>query len=193
MTQRKAVSAGPRILPWLGLILLAGCAASSNSRALFTKPELYLYERHAVLGLDAEQEQLFMAAYLRAFPGKPITFVERGRLREVVNEQDLLLGRLNERSRAKIKNILGVEALIMCEYSPAGQSDPRARKLRVRIVDSETGAIVGSVVVEGAGDFERQARAAAEALESDLRRGDRGKPYSYYDANNPPEGGTGKL
>jgi hypothetical protein len=157
------------MLPWVACVLLGGCESSPDAQALFTKPELYTYERHAVLGLDPEQEQIFMAAYLRAFSGRLITFVERSRLREIISEQDLLKGRLDERTRAKIQQILGVEALVMCGYY-AGE-DERQMKLRVRIVDSQTGAIVGSVLVDSSGDFDSHARAAAEALKADLLGG----------------------
>ena len=169
MTQSNGVSTIPLMLPWLGWILLSGCTSSPNARALFTRPELYTYERHAVLGLDPEQEQIFMAAYLKTFSGRLITFVERSRLREIISEQDLLKGRLDERTRARIQQILGVEALIMCEYY-AGEDD-RQKKLRVRIVDSATGAIVGSVLIDAPSDFESHARAAAEALKADLLSG----------------------
>lgn len=181
MMQRKAVSAVFFALPWSALALVAGCMDSAASRALFTRPELYTYERHAVLGLEPEQEQIFMAAYLRAFPSRLITFVERSRLREVVNEQDLLRGRLNERSRARIKQILGVEALIMCEYYGDGEAGHRSKKLRVRIVDSETGAITGSVVIGASSNFAHQAREAAEALKYDLLHGGHRRFDDQYD------------
>lgn len=176
MTRRNGVSAISLVLVWTGGLVLSGCSSSSDSRALFTKPELYTYERHAVFGLDAEQEQIFMAAYVKTFSGRLITFVERSRLREILTEQDLLQGRLNERTRAKIKQILGVEALIMCDYY--ADEDGRQKKFRVRIVDSQTGAIVGSVLIEGYGDFDRHARAAAEALKADLLSGSH-KAYRY--------------
>ncbi len=157
------------ILPGIAWMLAGGCESSPDAQALFTKPELYTYERHAVLGLDPEQEQIFMAAYLKAFSGRLITFVERSRLHEVISEQDLLKGRLDDRTRAKIQQILGVEAMIMCSYYTG--EDERQMKLRVRIVDSETGAIVGSVLVDSSGDFGSHARAAAEALKADLLSG----------------------
>ena len=169
MARSNGTSLTVLMLPWIACLLAAGCASSPDARALFTRPELYTYERHAVLGLDPEQEQIFMAAYLKAFSSRLVTFVERSRLREIISEQDLLKGRLDERTRARIQQILGVEALILCEYY-AGQ-DERQMKLRVRIVDSETGAIVGSVLIDASGDFESHARAAAEALKADLLSG----------------------
>ncbi|MFH1718252.1 MAG: CsgG/HfaB family protein [Planctomycetota bacterium] len=149
-----------------GLIVLAGCARKTG--ALFTRPELINQGRLAVLGLTPEQEQIFMARYTKAFPGQVITFVERSRLQEVISEQDLLQGRLNERTRAKIKQILGVEALIMCSYYDGSAGK---KKLRVRIVDGATGAIVGSVITHARDNFEYHCITAVKALKADLMRG----------------------
>jgi len=175
MVQRTAVSVILPAFAWMLLLLPAGCRESYRTRALFTKPELYTYERHAVLGLDPEQEQVFMAAYVKTFSSRMITFVERTRLTDIIGEQDLLKGRLNDRTRAKLQEVLGVEALIMCEYT----TDPERRqtKLRVRIVDSETGAIVGSVLTETLASFDAHARAAATALKADVLGG---VPRAYY-------------
>jgi hypothetical protein len=158
-----------QVIVLVGSAFLTGC--SGNTRALFTKPELIAYQRLAVLGLEPEQEQIFMACYIKTFPEKVITFIERGRLREVISEQDLLQGRLDENKRARIKKILGVEALIMCEYHSAQEGRGDRKKLRVRIVDTETGAIVGSVVTEAYVHFEDHARAATKALKADLLGG----------------------
>jgi len=54
-----------------------------------------------------------LARGVSAFPGQVITFVERNRLQEILSEQDLLQGSLDDRTRAKIKQTLGIEALIM--------------------------------------------------------------------------------
>ncbi len=164
------------------LTLLTGC--EPKTRALFTKPELFTYERLAVLGLDPEQEQLFMAAYFKTFISQPITFVERGELLKIIGEQDLLKGRLNDKTRARIRQILGVEALILCEYYEDEARPGDAMKLRVKIVDSETGAIVGSVLTEAYKDFEDHARVAAEALKADLLSG--GYRRSYPEPVEPP-------
>jgi len=151
-------------LPWLA----AGCA--QRTKGLFTLSELKTYQRLAVLGLTPEQEQLFMACYIKGFQEQPTTFVERTRLQEVVKEQDLLHGRLDDKTRAKIRQIFGVEALIMCQYDqgPDGQG---MNKLRVRIVNSETGAIAGSVIIEGVGDFDSLGQQAVKALKQDLYSG----------------------
>ena len=152
-----------------GMVFSAGCAAPRKTEALFTRPELITFNRFAIIGLTPEQEQYFMASYTKTFPGQVITFVERNRLHEVLSEQDLLKGRLNERTRARIKELFGVEALIMCTYY---DSDSVGRKkLRVRIVDSATGAIVGSVITEAPDNFPYHSDTAVKALRADLQGG----------------------
>jgi hypothetical protein len=86
------------------MVISAGCAPR-KTEALFTRPELINHSRFAIIGLTPEQEQYFMASYTKTFSGQVITFVERNRLQEVVSEQDLLKGRLNEKTRARIKEI----------------------------------------------------------------------------------------
>jgi hypothetical protein len=150
------------------LVISVGCAPQ-KTEALFTKPELISHNRLAIIGLTPEQEQFFMASYTKTFSGQVITFVERNRLHEVISEQDLLKGRLNERTRAKIKELFGVEALIMCTYY---DSDGIGRKkLRVRIVDSATGAIVGSVITEASDNFSYHCDTAVKAIKADLQGG----------------------
>jgi len=162
------------------LAILAGCAAKQRTQALFTKPELIGRGRLAVLGLTPEQEQIFMAVYAKAFPGQIITFVERNRLYDVLTEQDLLEGRLDEKTRAKIKQLFGVEALIMCTYYDV-TAGVGTKKLRVRIVDSATGAILGSVITQAYDDFEYHCQTAVKALKADVMGGTRaGKAGRKY-------------
>lgn len=152
------------------LAISPGCARTPKTQALFTRPELITHSRLAVIGLTSEQEQIFMACYTKAFPGQVITFVERNRLQEIVNEQDLLQGRLNEKTRARIKELFGIEALIMCTYYDADEGIGR-KKLRIRIVDSATGAIVGSVITEAIDNFGYHCETGIKALKADLQGG----------------------
>ena len=128
-----------------------------------------------MLGLTPEQEQIFMASYLKAFSGKVITFVERSLLQEVISEQDLRQGRLDEKTRAKVQKVLGVEALIICTYYDES-SGVGTKKLRVRIVNSSTGAIVGSVITQGRDNFEYHCDVATKALDADVMSGNH---YKY--------------
>ena len=152
------------------MVISAGCAPR-KTEALFTRPELITHSRLGIIGLTPEQEQYFMASYTKAFSGQVITFVERKRLHEVLSEQDLLKGmeRLNEKTRAKLKELFGVEALIMCSYYDADGIG--RKKLRVRIVDSATGAIVGSVITEAPDIFSYHSDTAVKALKTDLQGG----------------------
>jgi len=159
----------------VSLAISAGCAR--KTQALFTKAELITFGRLAVLGLTPEHEQIFMASYLKAFPRQIITFVERTLLYEVISEQDLRQGRLDDKTRAKVKQVLGVEALIICTYYDGSRGAGR-KKLRVRIVDSATGAIVGSVITQGRKDFEDHCDTAVKALNRDLMSGNH---YKYFD------------
>lgn len=111
-----------------------------------------------------------MASYTKAFPGQIIIFVERKRLQEIIDEQDLRQGRLNEKMRAKIMELFGVEALIMCTYDD-GIDGIGIKKLRIRIVDSATGAIVGSVITEARDNFSYHCETAIKALKADLLGG----------------------
>ena len=175
---RKRITSLCRISAFFVLVSLAisgGCAR--KTKGLFTKAELVTFQRFAVLGLTAEQEQIFMASYTKAFRDKAITFVERSLLHEVISEQDLLQGRIDEKTRAKVQKVLGVEALIICTYYDES-GGVGTKKLRVRIVDSTTGAIVGSVITQGSDNFEYHCNAAAKALEADLFSGDH---YKYLD------------
>jgi hypothetical protein len=161
----------------VSLAISTGCARNRKTQALFTKAELINFKRLAVLGLTPEQEQIFMASYTKAFPGQMITFVERILLQEIISEQDLRQGRLDDKTRAKVKQVLGVEALIICTYYD-GTIGAGRKKLRVRIVNSETGAIVGSVITQGPDNFEYHCDKAVKALKADLMSGSH---YGYLD------------
>ncbi len=152
----------------IGLAILQGCAQRrSNTQALFTKPELLSSRRLAVFGLTAEQEQILMARYSKTFSVQMVTFVERHRLQEIISEQDLRRGRLDVETRAKMRLILGVEALVMCTYYDS-DTGGRGKKLLIRIVDSETGAIVGSVMTQAPDNFTKHCSTAIKALWDDL-------------------------
>jgi len=152
-----------------GLVVSAGCTRQ-KTEALFTRPELINHSRLAIIGLTPENEQIFMASYTKAFSGQVITFVERNRLQDILSEQDLLKGRLNEKTRARIKQLFGVEALIMCTYSDESASVSK-KKLIVRIVDSATGVIVGSVITEGRDNFSYHSETGIKAIKADLQSG----------------------
>lgn len=153
------------------MLTVCGCNSSWVTYALFTRPELRTRERYAVFGLEPEQEQIFMAEFIRVFGTRNATFVERQRIQGVISEQDFLRGRLREDMRAKLQEIYGVEALIVCEYTFSQPGEPGQNKLRIRILDTETAAIIGSVVVSrtgsraaNLGDFMKAVEEAVKGL-----------------------------
>ncbi len=166
----------------LSILALCGCSSTGMTYALFTEPELSQLERYAVFGLDGEREQVFMAEFIDTFPGRDISFVERQRIAGITTEQDFLPGRLNSASRAKLQQIYGVQGAILCEYTIEGAAaGSSVKKLRVRILDTQTAVIVGSVVVNRAssrsindhGDFIWAVQQAVKALQESLE----GVPY----------------
>ncbi len=174
----------------LSILAFGGCRHSTGATyALFTEPELSQLERCAVFGLDGEKEQMFMAEYIDTFPERNITFVERSRISGITNEQNFLPGRLNSASRAKLQQIYGVQAAILCEYTIEGNADTGSiKKLRVRILDTETAVIVGSVVasvsssrsMDDHADFIWVVQQAVRSLKENLQRT---RYYQYQPAS----------
>jgi hypothetical protein len=145
----NATNAGKRIYVknimnkrWIGIsclcaIVLAGCVTSAN---VSVRPSFERYDRVAILTkLTREQEELFLPMYMAAFPDQIL--VERRDVEAIIGEQDILPDRLDETSRAKIRKILGVKAIIYPNAS--------GRQLSIKVIDTETGEISASVVVLG--------------------------------------------
>ncbi len=111
------------------------------------------YDRVAIVWQRGQNQTLvnyFFNYWMEVFPGQIV--VERNDLRRVVRDQDLLPGRLDEKTRAKIRRILGVEGLILVNYSEECRSSwiPKCvRNLSIKVIDTETGAI--SVVANAEG------------------------------------------
>lgn len=162
---------------FLSSLLLCGCNTSWTTYGLFTKPELKILERFALLGLDGEKEQIFMAQFIKAYPGKNTTFVERRRIDDIIGEQDFRRGRLNDNTRARMKQVYGVDGLVICEYIMEQQTGKSGtKKLRIRVLDSETAVIIGSVVVsrqstsgiDSIPDYKLAVEMAVKALKEDM-------------------------
>ncbi len=141
------------------MFVVGGCIARVESVA--TRPSLLQkYERLAILGLDESDEAFFITEYMKRFPLK--MFVERRDLQAILSEQDLRPGRLSDETRAKIRRVHGVEAIILANI--------KGQELTARIVDAENGLIVASTVIEGRNYWDRtpndkqMIRKAVEAL-----------------------------
>lgn len=156
------------LLFYAALIFLGfhtGCSVYDNNYrpVVFAKPVLIDYNRFAIVGFNNYDEQIFMAEYANSI--KPVTFVERNQLTKVIDEQELLPGRLDESKRAQLRKILGVEAIV----APGGGIGS------FKIIDTATGEIVASVAVKvyGGATFnppssEEAIRTAVKALNEKL-------------------------
>ncbi len=183
------------LLLMIGVVtILLTCSCRQRIEGVFATPKLQNIQRMAVLGLTPEQEQIFMANYLQIFRDQPVTFVERSALNKVLGEQNLLRddqstplideGRLNEKTRARLKQLLGVEALAICSYYQSPDR-PTLKKFLVRIVMTETGAIVASAIVEARDHFQYHSYTAIKKIHEYLRQNGRvsfSNPYPSEDS-----------
>ncbi len=122
----------------MAVVCVAGCKMHVEA---VSRPAYRLKGRVAVLGtLLRAHEELFIPLYMKAFPYQ--TLVERRDLLEIINEQDLSPERLREETRAKIRRILGVTAIVYPNFTdePPGQ-------LSIKVIDTESGEIVAAVLI----------------------------------------------
>jgi len=97
--------------------------------------------RVAILGqLTRVQEELFTPLYMKAFAHQAL--VERRDIDRIIGEQDLSPDRLREETRAKIRRILGVTAIVYPNYT---ETNPG--QLSIKVIDTETGEIVAAILV----------------------------------------------
>lgn len=117
-------------------LLQVGCATVDVA----STSQFKSYDRVAIwTNLDRTDEELFVPLYMNAFPSQ--TLVERRDVQAVIGEQGILPDRLDEATRARIRKILGVKAIV---YPTA-----TATQFAVKVIDTETGAIAASALVEG--------------------------------------------
>ncbi len=117
-------------------LLLPACA---TTEAAATRPELYQCRRLALFGLHPTEEALFTALFMERFPTHD--FVERSELERIFDEQDIHPGRMDEKKRAQMKRVLGVQGMVLASFEGA-------EKFSLRVVDTETGAVLASVVTK---------------------------------------------
>lgn len=128
---------------WMVVMMLAaGLAGCSGMKVeAVARPQFSEYHRVAVWGqLDRVQDELFIPLYMKAFKHQQI--VERRDLLAIIGEQDLMPDRLDHKTRAKIREIFGVEAIVFPNYT-----DKPLRQLSVKVIDTANGEIVAAVVV----------------------------------------------
>jgi len=150
--QRRTAS---RFFPFVAGCLLiafgAGCSSTNRVEGVFTRPALGTYQRMTVTGLQPGDEQNVMAEFSRIFRDQQVTFVERERVRQLFAEQDLLPDRLDTATRDKLRKVASVQGIIFGMYETRSGDTAKGKRitqdLRIRILDVESGEIVGSALV----------------------------------------------
>lgn len=112
------------------------------------RPEFSAHDRVAInyLSMSRDIEDLFIPLYMGAFPNQ--TLVERRDVKAVMTEQDLLPERLNEETRAKLRKILGVKAIVYPSFT--------SESFGMKVIDTNTGAITASVFVDSRNKWSEQ-------------------------------------
>jgi hypothetical protein len=175
---RQAMKSGREWRAWLFLlfllflmIIVTDCSLKLGvpqwSGSGFIRKEFLEYKSVAVLPFEGddsgEVSNAFSLSFHEKFP--QISIVARKRVLEVLRHEAFNPGRLDEESRLRIGNTLGVQALIAGNiYYPS----ITRWLLQITILDTETGKVMGRSLVEidfmGAMGREEGARFAVEKL-----------------------------
>lgn len=108
------------------------------------RPEVGEYQRLALVGLEADADELFKGMFLEVFPG--MEFVEREAVLGILSEEDFRSGRVVSDARDRLRESLGVHgvlALIWEDSSMGGTLD-----WRLTITNTETSQTTGTVVAK---------------------------------------------
>jgi len=144
-----------------------GCAQSGGSG--FIKEEFLKYENIAILPFEGDDTGQVAKAFARNFNEKfpQISILGGRQFLDNPPEEKLNLNQLDDATRLKIGRRVGAQALITgMIYSPSLLS----WYLQVKIIDTETGQVLGRSMVQVdslfATDIEKAARLAVEKLSS---------------------------
>ena len=156
---------------FLSLITVAGCSFTGGvpqwSGSGFLRKELLEYKKAAVLPFQGdskgEASETFAENFHEKFP--QIELVRRDQVLEAFQEQDLYSDRIDEATRRKIGQVLGVQALIVGDVHY-----PSIFRwlLQIQVIDVESGEVMGRSFVEinyvGAEGVKEGCRIAAQNL-----------------------------
>jgi hypothetical protein len=128
----------------IALAALAACltlGCSGMHVEAVSRPSLSMHGRVAIIGqLSRDQIELFLPLYMKAFPDQAV--VERRDLTTVLTEQNLRPDRLRAETRAKLRRLLGVTAIVYPNFTA---TDPG--QLSIKVIDTESGEIVAAILV----------------------------------------------
>ncbi len=152
------------LLLWIGLFVM-GCAESRGSG--FLRKEFLEYENIAVLPFEGDDTGQVAKAFARNFHERfpEISILGGRQFLDKPQEEKFNLNQLDDATRRKIGRRVGAQALITgTVYSPGLLS----WYLQVKIIDTETGRVLGRSTVEVdslfSTDIEKATRLAVEKL-----------------------------
>ena len=156
------------LLLFLLMTIVTGCSGVPQwSGSGFVRKEFLEDKSIAILPFEGDDSGEVSRAFALSFHEKfpQISIVDQGRVLEVFQDQPLDLDQLDEESRLRIGNTLGVQALIAGKiYYPS----ITRWLLQITILDIETGKMMGRSLVEinfmGALGKEEAARFAVDKL-----------------------------
>jgi hypothetical protein len=139
-------------------MLFLACQVPRTPRLVssYSKPDVRNYTRIAVFPMVLKCKysnetlnfsDLLIASIYNIAPN--IDIVERAQLSRVIREQDLLPNRLDPTTRAKLRKILGVQAILVktyedtcCEYRL------QISEVHLKLMDTETGVIKAQINIK---------------------------------------------
>ena len=117
---------------------LGGCVIPIAHNEAVLRPVFDTYDKVAIWGsISRSDEEVFIPLWMSRFPKQSL--VERRDLQSIIGEQDIMPDRLDNETRAAIRKILGVKAIIYPSFSSDDQ-------FSIKVIDTETGEIVASVL-----------------------------------------------
>lgn len=124
----------------------AGCLP--DRRDVAVRPEFRQYDKVAIWppdmqgreqgGLVRLHEELFLPRWMAAFPDQSV--IERRDIRVALGEQEILPGRIDDETRAKIRRLTGVKGIVFPNYSISDWC-----QLHIKVLDTETGQIAAAI------------------------------------------------
>lgn len=151
--------------------LMSGCFIRAGTEDVRILPEVEEYHRYALVGLQAESEELFRELFLEAFP--ETEFVDRQEVMAMVPEEDFFSGRLTIDAVRSVGSSLGADAVLTLTWVDSGTGG--TLDWSMTITNTETGERTGTATAQvrkeplarGA-SFEELEKRAFEALISAL-------------------------
>lgn len=139
------------ILAFVFLMLTTHCCGIRTTASV--KRKLSMYKKTAIIWQgksDPLHETLFLSYWMDNFPNQ--TILERKELPKLIREQNFLRRRIDSATRTHVREILGVDAIIIVRFLTKRRNqfyEETYSDLTIKILDTRTGEISASVISKG--------------------------------------------